>query len=92
MAESQEILASPRYQALQEFASVYTIGHHTSKELYDTHHCRTLGDVRRHYEAIAEESEEVRQKVKERRRRRGGMTHVDIVEAWMELKPELDTK
>jgi len=51
-----------------------------------------LEDVRQHYQNIAEESEEVRQKEKIRRRREGGMTQVDIVEEWMGLKKELDSK
>ncbi|KAK1924368.1 hypothetical protein DB88DRAFT_490154 [Papiliotrema laurentii] len=89
--EAEEILASPRYQAFKVFSSVYTIGHHTARELYDKHHCRTLEDVRQHYQNIAEESEEVRLKVKERRKRQGGMLHVDIVEEWIKLKPDLDT-
>ena len=92
IVESEEILASKRYQTLQSFASIYTIGPHTAKELHDKHHCRTLADVREHYQNIAEESEEVRLKEKERRRMNGGMSHVDIVEAWMELKEELDSK
>lgn len=90
--EAEEILASPRYQAFKVFSSVYTIGHHTARELYDKHHCRTLEDVRQHYQNIAEESEEVRLKVKERRKRQGGMLHVDIVEEWIKLKPDLDTR
>lgn len=77
---------------MTSFASVYTIGHHTAKDLYDRHNCRTLEDVRQHYLSIAEESEEVRLKEKMRRRREGGMTHVDIVEEWMRLKDELDAK
>jgi DNA polymerase mu len=92
VAESLEILASDRYRSLRDFASVYTIGHHKARELYDRHHCRTLQDVRQHYINIAEESEEVRLKEKLRRRRRGGMTHVDIVEEWMRIKEELDSK
>ena len=84
--EAEEILASPRYQAFKVFSSVYT------RELYDKHHCRTLEDVRQHYQNIAEESEEVRLKVKERRKRQGGMLHVDIVEEWIKLKPDLDTR
>ena len=92
IAESEEILASPRYAALREFASVYTIGKASAKDLYDRHHCRTLEDVRQHYQNISDESEEVRLKVKERRRREGGMPHVDIVEAWMKLKDELDSQ
>jgi hypothetical protein len=51
-----------------------------------------LEDVKRHYEAIADESPEVREKEKLRRRREGGMPHVDIIEEWMRLKPELDSK
>lgn len=90
--ESQEILQSARHHTLTDFASVYTIGHATAKELYDRHHCRSLADVREHYLNIAEESEEVRLKVKARRQREGGMTHADIVEEWMKVKDELDTK
>ncbi|WVQ99513.1 hypothetical protein IAU59_006649 [Kwoniella sp. CBS 9459] len=90
--ESDRILLSSRYQALKLFASVYTIGHHKSKELYDRHHCRTLEDVRMHFEAIEEESPEARLKDKLRRRRRGGMKQVEIVEEWIRLKNELDQK
>ncbi|OCF32950.1 DNA polymerase mu subunit [Kwoniella heveanensis BCC8398] len=90
--ESDQILLSSRYQALKLFASVYTIGHHKSKELYDRHHCRTLEDVRMHFEAIEEESPEARLKDKLRRRRRGGMKQVEIVEEWIRLKNELDEK
>jgi hypothetical protein len=86
------ILASPRYQALCTFASVYTIGHSTAKVLYDRHHCRTLEDVRQHYQNISDESEEVRLKVRERRRKQGGMLHVDIVEDWIKIKDDLDSK
>lgn len=92
IAESEEILASPRYAALRDFASVYTIGHATARDLYDTHHCRTLADVRAHYMNISDESEEVRLKEKLRRRKTGGMTHVDIVEEWMQIKEDLDAK
>ncbi|RXK37721.1 hypothetical protein M231_04970 [Tremella mesenterica] len=91
VAESQNILSSSRYQALNEFASVYTIGKVTAKELYDKWNCRTLEDVRKHYEFLAGEAPEVREKEKIRRRKLGGMLHVDIVEAWMGLKSELDT-
>ena len=90
--ESESILASPRYQALRTFSSVYTIGHSTAKDLYDRHHCRTLEDVRQHYQNISDESEEVRLKVKDRRRREGGMLHVDIVEEWIKIKSDLDEK
>ncbi|WVW84121.1 hypothetical protein I302_106150 [Kwoniella bestiolae CBS 10118] len=89
---SSSILASSRFQALNLFASVYTIGHHKAKELYDKYNCRTLEDVRNHFEAIEEDSPEVRVKDKLRRRRRGGMKQVEIVEEWMRLKGELDQK
>lgn len=42
--------------------------------------------------SIAEESEEMRLKEKLRRRMRGGMTNVDIVEEWMRIKDDLDSK
>ncbi|WVR06905.1 hypothetical protein IAU60_003941 [Kwoniella sp. DSM 27419] len=90
--DSTRILASSRFQALNLFASVYTIGHHTAKDLYDRHHCRDLEDVRMHFEAVEEESPEVRLKDKLRRRRRGGMKQVEIVEEWIRLKDELDQK
>lgn len=48
--------------------------------------------MKTHYEAIAEESPEIREKEKMRRRKEGGMTHVDIVDVWMGLKDELDQK
>nr|XP_018262951.1 DNA polymerase mu subunit [Kwoniella dejecticola CBS 10117]OBR85109.1 DNA polymerase mu subunit [Kwoniella dejecticola CBS 10117] len=92
VADSVKIVNSPRYQALKLFATVYSIGHHTSKELYDKYHCRTLEDVRMHFEAIEEESPEARMKDKIRRRRRGGMKQVEIVEEWIRLKDELDQK
>nr|XP_019011154.1 DNA polymerase mu subunit [Kwoniella pini CBS 10737]OCF49935.1 DNA polymerase mu subunit [Kwoniella pini CBS 10737] len=92
IADSVKILNSSRYQSLKLFATVYSIGHHTSKELYDRHHCRTLEDVRMHFEAIEEESPEARLKDKLRRRRRGGMKQVEIVEEWIKLKDELDQK
>lgn len=92
IAESEGILASPRYAALRDFASVYTIGHSTARDLYDKHNCRTLEDVRAHYMNISEESEQVRLKEKLRRRRIGGMTQVDIVEEWMQIKDDLDSK
>jgi DNA polymerase mu len=85
-------MASPRFAAMQAFASVFTIGHTTAKTLYDKYNCRTLEDVKIHYEAIAEETPEIREKEKMRRRRDGGMTHVDIVDVWMGLKEELDEK
>lgn len=85
-------MASERYNTLRLFASIYSIGHHTAKDLYDRHHCRSLEDVRQHYIAVAEESEAVRLKEKNRRRREGGMTNADIVEEWMVLREELDSK
>ncbi|WRT66545.1 uncharacterized protein IL334_003504 [Kwoniella shivajii] len=90
--ESEKISSSERFQALNLFSSVYTIGHHKAKELYDRHYCRTLEDVRMHFEAVEEESPEVRMKDKLRRRRRGGMKQVEIVEEWIRLKDELDQK
>jgi hypothetical protein len=92
IAESEEILASPRYAALREFASIYSIGHSTARDLYDNHNCRTLEDVQAHYRNISEESEQVRLKEKLRRRRIGGMTQVDIVEQWCAIKDDLDSK
>ncbi|KAK8864578.1 hypothetical protein IAR55_001828 [Kwoniella newhampshirensis] len=92
VAESEAILASSRFQALELFASVYTIGHHKAKDLYDRHYCRTLEDVRLHFEAVEEESPEVRMKDRLRRRKRGGMKQVEIVEEWIALKDELDAK
>jgi len=92
VAESEKIMRSSRHKALVDFASVYTIGHHIARDLYDRHHCRTLTDVRMHFQNIADESEEIRLKEKLRRRKQGGMTHVDIVEEWMTVKADLDTK
>lgn len=92
IAETERILSSSRHHALTLFASVYSIGHTKSKELYEKYGCRELADVRRHYMDIAEESEEVRLKEKVRRRKFGGMSQVDIVEEWMLLKDELDSK
>jgi DNA polymerase mu len=89
--ESQEILASSRFQALRLFSSIFTIGHTTAKTLYDQYNCRTLEDVRLHYEMITEESPAVRQKDLMRRRLNGGMKQVEIVDAWIALKEELDT-
>lgn len=48
--------------------------------------------MRQHYQNIAEESEEVRLKEKMRRKREGGMTQTDIVEEWMALTDDLDSK
>ncbi|WVQ81739.1 hypothetical protein IAT38_003864 [Cryptococcus sp. DSM 104549] len=92
ISESLQILSSPRFLALRTFASVYTIGHHRAKELYDRHHCRTLEDVRLHFEAMEEDGAEVRERDKVRRRMRGKMKGVEIVEEWMRLKSELDEK
>lgn len=72
------------------FASIFTIGHTTAKTLYDKFNCRTLEDVREHYEAITDENPEVREKDKVRRRLNGGMKQVEIVEAWMGHREELD--
>lgn len=77
---------------MQLFASIFTIGHTTAKTLYDKYDCRTLEDVREHYEAITEENPEVREKDKMRRRMNGGMKQVEIVEAWIGLKEELDER
>lgn len=88
--ESQQILDSSRYQAMKLFSSIFTIGHSTAKVLYDQYACRTLEDVRTHYEAIADESPAAREKDVMRRRLGGGMKQVEIVEAWMGLKEELD--
>ncbi|KAJ9125675.1 hypothetical protein QFC22_000637 [Naganishia vaughanmartiniae] len=49
VAESEEILASDRYQALELFASVFTIGNAIAKQLYDVHGCRTIDDLLEHY-------------------------------------------
>ncbi|ODN80607.1 hypothetical protein L202_02797 [Cryptococcus amylolentus CBS 6039] len=91
VAESQTILSSPRFLALLAFASVYTIGHHRARELYDLHHCRSLEDVKRHFadmEGDGEDTKDEREKVK--RRKEGRMKAVEIVEEWMKLKEELD--
>ncbi|WWC89146.1 uncharacterized protein L201_004064 [Kwoniella dendrophila CBS 6074] len=90
--ESFKILSSSRFQSLKLFSSVYTIGNFKAKELYDNHYCRTLADVKNHFEAIEEESPEVRLKDKLRRRRKGRMKQVEIVEEWIKLKDELDQK
>ncbi|GFZ46743.1 hypothetical protein JCM24511_03963 [Saitozyma sp. JCM 24511] len=88
--ESETILASKRYQLLTDFASIYTVGHHKAKELYDKFGCRSIDDVLFHYRE--RQGEEVGQKERYRRRREGGMSHVEIVEEWVRLKPELDEK
>ncbi|WVQ67274.1 uncharacterized protein L199_005469 [Kwoniella botswanensis] len=90
--ESTSIVSSSRFNALNLFASVYTIGHHKAKDLYDKYNCRNLEDVKNHFEAIEEDSPEVRLKDKLRRRKRGGMKQVEIVEEWIRLKEELDQK
>jgi len=59
--------------------------------LYDQYQCRTLEDLRQHYEGIADESPAVREKDMMRRRLGGGMKQVEIVDAWIGLKEELDT-
>lgn len=41
---------------------------------------------------ISEEAEHVRLKERLRRRRIGGMTQVDIVEEWIQIKDDLDAK
>nr|KIR46295.1 DNA polymerase mu subunit [Cryptococcus bacillisporus CA1280] len=92
IAESQEILASPRYNALQTFASVYTIGHFRAKELYERHHCRTLEDVKRYFADMEKDGEAKQGRGKDKRRMRGGMKEYEIVEEWMKLKNELDQK
>jgi len=91
IVESAEILSSSRFQALRLFSSIFTIGHTTAKTLYDQYQCRTLEDLRQHYEGIADESPEVREKDRMRRRMNGGMKQVEIVDAWIGLKEELDT-
>jgi DNA polymerase mu len=88
--ESETILASKRYQLLTDFASIYTVGHHKAKELYDKFGCRTIDDVLFHYRE--RQGEEVGQKERNRRKKEGGMSHVEIVEEWVRLKPELDEK
>nr|XP_019003143.1 DNA polymerase mu subunit [Kwoniella mangroviensis CBS 8507]OCF66604.1 DNA polymerase mu subunit [Kwoniella mangroviensis CBS 8507] len=90
--ESTSIISSSRFKALNLFASVYTIGHHKAKKLYDKYNCRNLQDVKNHFEAIEEDSPEVRLKDKLRRRKRGGMKQVEIVEEWIRLKDEIDQK
>ncbi|OCF74247.1 DNA polymerase mu subunit [Kwoniella mangroviensis CBS 8886] len=90
--ESTSIISSSRFKALNLFASVYTIGHHKAKKLYDKYNCRNLQDVKNHFEAIEEDSPEVRLKDKLRRRKRGGMKQVEIVEEWIRLKEEIDQK
>lgn len=92
IAESQEILASPRYNALQTFASVYTIGHFRAKELYERHHCLTLEDVKRYFADMEKDGEAKQGRGKDKRRMRGGMKEYEIVEEWMKLKNELDQK
>jgi hypothetical protein len=47
--------------------------------------------LRQHYEGIADESPAVRDKDMMRRRLGGGMKQVEIVDAWIGLKEELDT-
>ncbi|WVQ73950.1 hypothetical protein IAR50_003531 [Cryptococcus sp. DSM 104548] len=91
--ECQTILSSPRFRALLDFASVYTIGHHRARELYDIHHCRSLEDVKRHFADMdgggqEDAIDERREKLK--RQKTGHMKAVDIVEEWMKLKDELD--
>ncbi|KAJ9128397.1 hypothetical protein QFC24_000690 [Naganishia onofrii] len=49
IAESEEIIASDRYQALELFSSVFTIGNSIAKQLYDVHGCRTMDDLLDHY-------------------------------------------
>ncbi|OWT40517.1 DNA polymerase mu subunit [Cryptococcus neoformans Bt1] len=92
IAESQEILESLRFNALQIFASVYTIGHFRAKELYERHHCRTLEDVKRHFADMEKDGEAKKGRHKDKRRMRGGMKEYEIVEEWMKLKSELDQK
>lgn len=49
IAESEEILASDRFQTLELLASVYTIGNRKARELYNDWGCRTLEDLAEHY-------------------------------------------
>lgn len=93
VAESEAIRASPRYQALKEFASVYSIGQATAAELWDRRGCRTLRDLRVFYCGLEEEDElEEGREGRQRRKRRleGNMTRAETVAAWLDRKAELD--
>lgn len=88
--ESELILKSERYKALEEFASVYSIGHSTAAQLWHDG-CRNLEDVKRYFQR--EEPEGKREERKARQRQMGGgMERAEIVDAWLKLREELDTK
>jgi DNA polymerase mu len=73
---------------LVELASVFTIGHHTALELYDTHGCRSIRDVVLHYASL---EDGVTDAERARRRREGGMSKGDIVSEWVKISDELAT-
>lgn len=95
VAESVAILNSPRYQAMEQFASIYTIGKSTAAELWDKG-CRTLADVRRVYvdedEDVSDggEGDRAKARARSRRRRDGTMTRGETVAAWLGMKDDLD--
>ncbi|KAJ6491844.1 hypothetical protein C8R47DRAFT_1319589 [Mycena vitilis] len=49
IGESQTIAASPRFQSLSQFTTIYGIGASTARKLYDSFGLRTIGDIEQHY-------------------------------------------
>lgn len=77
-----------RYNALKTFSSVYSIGHQTAVQLWNAG-CRTLEDVRSHYEYIPPEGRKEERRAR-KRRMEGTMTKAEVVHAWLEVRQELD--
>jgi DNA polymerase mu len=57
ITEAQKILADPRFQSLSTFITIYGIGPHTARRLYDLG-LRTLEELERYYEVKTGVSEE----------------------------------
>ncbi|BEJ16312.1 hypothetical protein CspHIS471_0509170 [Cutaneotrichosporon sp. HIS471] len=103
IAEAEEIKASPRFQALRLFSSVWSVGHSTAAELWRAG-CRDLEDVRLYFSRtdappLLEDGDgweydratAREERARRRRREEGTMTREEVVSAWLNLKEELDT-
>ncbi|GMK55276.1 hypothetical protein CspeluHIS016_0203320 [Cutaneotrichosporon spelunceum] len=104
IAEAEEIKASPRFQALRLFSSVWSVGHSTAAELWRAG-CRDLEDVRLYFSRTDaappleddgdgwgyDRSAAREERARSRRRKEGKMTREEVVAAWLDLKDELDT-
>ncbi|BEI93291.1 uncharacterized protein CcaverHIS019_0509190 [Cutaneotrichosporon cavernicola] len=104
IAEAEEIKASPRFQALRLFSSVWSVGHSTAAELWRAG-CRNLEDVRLYFSRtdappILEDGGDGweydratarEERARRQRREEGAMTREEVVSAWLNLKDELDT-